>query len=150
MRSRPGFYLLLCTALLAVSCGTLNPGSSRSPEMRLMETYREWSDTPYTLGGNDQSGVDCSGFIKIAMEENFRVSLPRTTSEQIRRGTNVSKRFLRTGDLVFFDTGPLTYHVGIMVGTRRFIHASYSSGVTIDRIDQTYWSERFYAGRRVI
>lgn len=150
MHYRTGFILMIAISVLLISCGTLNTGSSRSPESSLMSTYSEWKGTPYILGGNSESGVDCSGFVMTAMQENFGIDLPRTTREQISEGRNVRQRYLRTGDLVFFDTGPLTYHVGIMVGTRRFIHASYSSGVTIDRLDNSYWQERFHAGRRVI
>ncbi len=142
-------FTLLLSALL-ISCGTMRPGSSRSVEVKLLEHYQEWKDTPYVLGGLEETGIDCSGFVMMTMEETFGVKLPRSTREQMQEGSRISKRSLRTGDLIFFQTGSQSYHVGIMVGSFRFIHAASSGGVSMDRIDNSYWEERYYLSRRVI
>ena len=53
---------------------------------------------------------------------------------------------LRAGDMVFFKTGPESYHVGLMIDDKRFVHASTSrSRVRVDHLDTPYWN-RHYIG----
>ena len=49
------------------------------------------------------------------------------------------------GDLVFFNTlGSPFSHVGIYIGSGKFIHAANEkTGVRSERLDHTYWSKRF-------
>jgi lipoprotein Spr len=135
--------------LLVAGCSTTRK-SVRSPEARLMESYNKWRGTPYRLGGNSLSGVDCSAFVQIVMRDQFGVQLPRTTDQQLRTGQRVRKNRLRTGDLIYFRTSRTTLHVGIMLDKQRFIHASTSSGVMISSINERYWNRRYIGGRRVI
>lgn len=67
--------------------------------------------------------------------------------------TNTSK--LKRGDVVCFDTnqtdGDLSDHVGIYLGSGRFIHASSGAGmVIVSRMDTGYYKEHFYVGRRIL
>lgn len=135
--------------ILVAGCSSTRK-STRSPEARLMESYNKWKGTPYRLGGNSLSGVDCSAFVQIVMRDQFGVQLPRTTDQQLRTGQRVRKNRLRTGDLIYFRTSRTTLHVGIMVDRQRFMHASTSSGVMISSINERYWSRRYIGGRRVI
>lgn len=82
--------------------------------------------------------------------ESASVSLPRTTSQQIRKGTAVRKTALQPGDLVFFSTGPRQRHVGVYIGDNQFIHASKEKGVTISSLSNGYWRARYLAARRVV
>ncbi|MDW1501903.1 NlpC/P60 family protein, partial [Vibrio sp. YT-19(2023)] len=50
---------------------------------------------------------------------------------------------------VFFKTRRSTYHVGIYLGNKQFMHASTSKGVIISRIDNPYWASKFWQVRRV-
>lgn len=56
------------------------------------------------------------------------LTLLRTTGEQIHRGVKVEEFSLKTGDLVFFQTGEYLRHVGVYIGDNQFIHASSSQG----------------------
>lgn len=108
--------------------------------------------TPYRWGGNDRQGVDCSGFVQQVHLRVSGVRLPRTTSDQFRFGRPVSRRDLRPGDLVFFDTtGRGVSHVGVVLeaDADRFAHASVSRGVTVARLSEAYWSGRLLGCRRV-
>lgn len=66
-------------------------------------------------------------------------------------GTSVKKSDLKTGDLVFFNTaGNRVSHVGIYVGSNRFIHSSTSKGVMISSVnDRAYWGKRYLGAKRV-
>jgi hypothetical protein len=68
-------------------------------------------------------------------------------------GQPVSKGALIPGDLVFFKTnrGTRINHVGIYIGSGKFIHSSSSAGhVKIDYLSQGYYSRRFAGARRVV
>lgn len=71
----------------------------------LSEHQHEWKGTRYRLGGNSKAGVDCSGFMQITFRDLFGIDLPRTTNDQAKVGNKISKKELRTGDLVFLKLG---------------------------------------------
>lgn len=118
---------------------------------RLSEHQHEWKGTRYRLGGNSKSGVDCSGFMQITFRDLFGIDLPRTTKDQAKEGERISKSELRTGDLVFFNTGrgPNGKHVGVYVKNGQFLHASTKGGVIYSDLDSPYWSKAFWQARRL-
>lgn len=115
----------------------------------LFDFYDEWEGTPYRLGGTKKSGIDCSAFVQKAFVEAYQMSLPRTTRQQSKQGIEMSWSDAQQGDLVFFKTRRSTYHVGIYLGNKQFMHASTSKGVIISRIDNPYWASKFWQVRRV-
>ena len=152
MNTPSRFYVRLLALLVAVlileACSP-SRRAARSPEARLMEMHDRWQGVPYVLGGTSRNGVDCSAFVMIVMREQFGINLPRTTREQMQVGVRVRRSRLRVGDLVFFQTGRTTYHVGIMLDNKRFLHASTSRGPMISSLDERYWSQRYHRSRRV-
>lgn len=118
---------------------------------RLSEQQHEWKGTRYRLGGNSKSGIDCSGFMQVTFRDLFGISLPRTTKDQAKEGQRISKRDLRTGDLVFFNTGrgPNGKHVGVYVKNGQFLHASTKGGVIYSDMNSPYWSKVFWQARRL-
>ncbi len=101
--------------------------NSRMPDpiytmAQLSEQQHEWYRTPYRIGGNTKSGVDCSGFVMRTFSDRFAIQLPRTTTAQSKVGIEVGLDEIQTGDLVFFKTGrgPNGYHVGIYVKITNF------------------------------
>ena len=106
----------------------------------------------YRFGGEGQSGIDCSGLVKQVYSEVFGVNLPRSSTEQSRLGSleSVPRDDLKTGDLVFF--GPnrkQVNHVGMYLSGGHFLHAARSEGVTISRLDDSYWKSRFMFSKRM-
>ena len=94
-------------------------------------------------------GSDCSGFTMLIFRE-FGVSLPRTVSGQIGRGTYVNKKDLQKGDLVFYkgrgSRGGAT-HVAIYIGSGQIIHESRPGvGVKINSVNIM----QYVTARRVI
>ena len=120
-----------------------------SGNQSLFDFYDEWEGTPYRLGGTKKSGIDCSAFVQKAFIEAYQMSLPRTTRQQSKQGVEMSWSDAQQGDLVFFKTRRSTYHVGIYLGDKQFMHASTSKGVIISRIDNPYWASKFWQVRRV-
>ncbi|MFT5450170.1 MAG: cell wall-associated NlpC family hydrolase [Gammaproteobacteria bacterium] len=119
-------------------------------QSRLLAHHATWRGTPHEWGGLTRKGVDCSGYIWHTYRDLFEQSLPRTTRGQVQLGQRVSRSQLREGDLVFFKIGPGRRHAGIYVGNGRFAHASYSKGVTISALNNTYWKRRYWQSRRLL
>lgn len=112
---------------------------------------RTWLGTPYVYGGSSKAGTDCSGFTMAVFGE-VGYSLSHGARSQYNAAEHVSVAERQRGDLVFF-TSPgesgIT-HVGIYLGNGAFIHASCSQGVTIDNINNAYYSACYYGAGRII
>ncbi|MFD0590554.1 C40 family peptidase [Paenibacillus sp. GCM10027627] len=107
----------------------------------------------YNYGGTTTKGFDCSGFTGYVFNK-MNIDLPRRSVDQAGVGNKVAKAEMQPGDLVFFDTsgkndGGIS-HVGIYVGNGSFAHSSTSKGVTIDKVDSSYYKSRFVTARRVM
>lgn len=100
----------------------------------------------YVWGGSSPaSGFDCSGLVRYVYG-HFGVRLAHSSFAQFTSGIRVSRGALKPGDLVFFDG---LGHVGIYVGSGRFIHAPHSgSRVRIESLGGWY-SNGFDGGRRL-
>lgn len=114
----------------------------------LLAQHEHWLGTPYRLGGTSRRGIDCSALVQRVFAESFRLTLPRTTRQQVRRGEPVDRDALRPGDLVFFRPPGPYHHVGIYVGEGRFLHASTSRGVKLSALDNAYWRRHYWQARR--
>jgi len=108
---------------------------------------------PYHYGGDSaETGFDCSGLVWRVYRQAAGIRLPRDSYGISRKGIAVASRKLQPGDLVFFNTQRRPYsHVGIYLGKDRFVHAPSSGGVvSVARISNRYWSQRFNGGRRIV
>ena len=119
-------------------------------EKRLREEYRRWKGTRHRLGGTNNRGIDCSGFVKAVYKDVFNLDLPRTTKAQVKQGRSIPFKQLRAGDLVFFQPPTYPRHVGIYLSGSEFVHASKSKGVILSKIDPTYWGKYYWTARRVL
>ena len=107
---------------------------------------------PYRRGGaSENSGFDCSGFVRHLYEKSVGLVLPRRADEQASATEVIESNELKPGDLVFFNTMRRTFsHVGIYVGDNKFIHSPRSgSTVRVDDMREAYWKKRFTGARRV-
>jgi len=133
--------------------GTKSTKDSKKPRGRdaLDRAVSNWWGTPYRLGGERKNiGVDCSAYVKSVYKTVYGINLPRTASTQYTLGKSVSRRNLRRGDLVFFNTsGRGVSHVGIYLGKNKFTHASNSDGVTINSLKDSYYRKRYIGAKRI-
>ena len=127
--------------------------SASSEGKEVVEFAKKYLGYKYVAGGSSPStGFDCSGFTTYVFR-NFGVSLNRSSKDQIKNGTAVSKSNLQPGDIVIFKNQGKTAigHVGIFIGNGNFIHAANKKeGVVITALSSSYYSQRYVGARRVI
>lgn len=113
-------------------------------------TAERFVGIPYRWGGeNVVDGMDCSGFVR-AVYNLCGTSIPRTSREQYKAGDAVTKDDLQDGDLVFFGSSEdKINHVGIYVGSGKFVHAPRrGEDIRVTSIDDNYFEKRFIGARR--
>jgi len=108
----------------------------------------------YVWGAEGPNSFDCSGFTQYVMRKSKGIKIPRVSRRQAYYGKYVSRRNLKPGDLIFFDTSRrrrgYVNHVGIYIGNNKFIHASSARHrVVITSLERPFYKSRFKWGRRI-
>ena len=135
------------------------PVSEKSLADQVLEYAETFLGVPYRLGAGGPKQFDCSGFTRYVFRE-YGFDLPHNSVAQFRECRKVdSFADLEKGDLVFFGARNNIRnigHVGIVVdvdlerGMFRFIHASTSHGVEIQRSTHPYFMMRYIGAARVL
>jgi len=123
---------------------------SAATEAELRNFASQWQGVPHLDGGDSKSGIDASGLVMVAFDQVLGLSLPHSTPRQLGFGEEVEISMLRPGDLVFFRPTSMPRHVGISLGSQEFLHSWPENGVSIARIDDSFWSGAFWAARRIL
>ena len=131
------------------STGTLT-GSSLEKGQQIAWYAYQYLGCPYSWGGRDPSGFDCSGFVSYVYA-HFGITLNRVAQDQAKNGYGVSASELQPGDILCFYSGSSYIgHVGIYIGFGKFIHAQNSAtGVVITDLAGHY-AERGFEARRIV
>ena len=129
--------------------------SSSSKVDKVLNFASQQLGKPYVWGAQGPNSFDCSGLTYYVYKNAAGITLPRTSVEQSKYGTTVSKSNLKAGDLIFFDTsGPNdggVSHVGIYVGNGQMIHASSSQKKIVKvSVETSYWNNAFVRAKRVL
>ncbi len=116
--------------------------STTAPTDALIAEALKHRGTPYVWGGGSPSGFDCSGFTSYVYA-SAGVRMDHSSYAQKAAFPAVAREDLRRGDLVFFAGDG---HVGIYMGSGRFIHSPRSGkSVMINRLDDS-WYRTSYSG----
>ena len=162
---------VLSSFLLAVVCTSANVSAIATEQVRkgdeqpsFFERYTNAAQdvilqglklvgVRYRFGGNDEdSGLDCSGFVRLVFKNSLGAQLPRTAAEMSQVGQRVDTSQLKPGDLVFFNTMRRTFSlVGIYLGDNHFLHAPRTGAeVRVESMEDSYWIKRYNGARRII
>jgi cell wall-associated NlpC family hydrolase len=135
---------LVFAILLSAGCAGLGGSGLSGKRAEVVSAALAQVGTPYRYGGNQPGqGLDCSGLTYYA-HQAAGVHIPRMSINQLRNARPVNPRSPHPGDLVFFQTGPGVQHVGLMVDTNRFVHASTSEHqVGLARLRTRYWQAHY-------
>lgn len=121
----------------------LNVNESQLKNKSLYHFIVDWYGTPYKFGGNNQNGIDCSGFTNILFNEIYNIQLPRISRDIAEKVKRKYTKDLKEGDLVFFSFGNsgVVNHVGVYLHNNHFVHASTSRGVIISNLSEPYYGD---------
>ncbi len=148
--------LIVLTAVFAVGCSSAPPvkpvkGYTPAAGEKAAETAASMLGKPYKYRGESPSGFDCSGLVRYSyLVAGMDVPHGTKALRQVTRA--VSSRSLLKGDLLFFlQEGKRYSHVGLYIGSDRFVHAP-SSGKTVrtDDLTDPYWRKHLLEARRFI
>jgi cell wall-associated NlpC family hydrolase len=150
-----GFILRSSVQLLDYQIAAPTPttlGSVSPLAQSLVQTAMQYLDVPYVWGGNDATGIDCSGLVKAVYASNG-ISLPRTAAQQATLGYSVPLNDLsqwQPGDRMYFQCHhSYIDHTGMYVGNGYFVHSSIGNhGVQVTRVDAPFYWSHLVAVRR--
>lgn len=118
----------LANSLGAVGGSYVN-GMGNSIGEQVVKNAQQYLGRPYKWGGSTPSeNFDCSGLVQYVYKQ-VGIGLNRTTYDQVKQGTPVSKNQLQVGDAVFFGSPSAPHHVGIYMGNGQYIHAPKTGDV---------------------
>ncbi len=144
-----GMATEFCSSLQFKYAQLLNRNVELVTNTSLIGFIDEWWGTKYRYGGTTKKGIDCSSFTGLLMGSVFGFTLPRTARQQYAACSKLKKDDMLEGDLVFFNTRGGISHVGIYLGDGFFVHSSSSTGVTINSLNENYYSRKFIGGGRI-
>jgi len=107
----------------ASAAGSAAPtGATGATGTDVSAAAQKYLGVPYVFGGEDSSGMDCSGLVHKAYAD-VGIEVPRLVSGQMKLGTEVgSLAEAQPGDLIVTGGGA---HILIYAGNNKVIHAPY-------------------------
>lgn len=122
-------------------------------QKKIIDEAYTWLGTPYKYAASEKGqATDCSGMVMKVYETVTGEKLPRNSAKQAEYCIEKDSDDVATGDLVFFATGKdadKISHVGIIVDSENFIHASSSKGVVVSKFSNNYYKRTFKRFGRV-
>jgi len=105
----------------APASGTMSTNGTTGQD--IVEAAKKYIGVPYVFGGEDASGMDCSGLVQKVLAD-LGIDAPRVVSQQQHIGTEVkSLADAKPGDLLVTHNAD---HVVIYAGNGQIIHAPYA------------------------
>ncbi|QGQ98651.1 NlpC/P60 family protein [Paenibacillus psychroresistens] len=122
---------------------------SSSKASNIIATGKRFIGVKYKFGADSGSSkrFDCSSLMQYIFDKSG-IDLPRSSHDQSRVGTYVSRNNLKPGDLVFFYSP--VHHVAVYIGNGKILHTWGDPGVTISDINSGWWGHNYTTARRVI
>lgn len=172
MRTQKPFSIVIILFLFVLtlsSCGTSRQTSkkmaylsaqtglqiNKHDNLKLYEESVRWLGTPHCSRSQTNKCVDCSALVANIYATVYGKSIGRSSQEMMTKYCHKkSKRSLKEGDLVFFNTSNKpkskeTNHVGIYLKDGSFIHTSTSKGVIISNLSEPYYMKTWLSGGKV-
>lgn len=159
------FVIVVMTILFTTACSTAGKQSETTAEVqtnktppqpalsqtdRMMRVALDMRGKPYSYNGSTPNGFDASGLVYYSHKQ-VDLDIPRSFKEQFEQSKQIAKNKIRPGDLLFFSLGTdQPNHVGIYLGSNKFIHAPPTGHkVIMSDIRSKKWSAKFVRGGRL-
>jgi len=134
-------------AYTSINSSVTNPLVS-TKRQQVIQSALNQIGKPYRYGGNNPNGFDCSGLVQYSFAD-AGIAVPRSTQEQLKFFTEIPRKQLQAGDLVFFRIDNSQRHVAIMLNRTDFVHApSSGKSVGTSNLSNPYWKAKFHKAAR--
>lgn len=134
------------TKMLNDAVNGSNAPTSSPSGLAVKDAAMKYIGVPYVFGGEDSSGMDCSGLVQ-RVYADLGIDLPRLVSGQMHAGTEVpSLAQAQPGDLIVTDNAD---HIVIYAGDNKVIHAPYE-GRTVSHVERWFDESDIVTIRRII
>ena len=127
---RPGYISKKYTAFGWYLIEAVGFGIS-AKRQTLLRYAGQFIGIPYKLGGTSltESGIDCSNFVHLCLNNALGITLDRTAGQLAARGFTVRLSDAKPGDLMFYaDPSGKINHVAFYMGDEKILHASQTFG----------------------
>jgi len=107
----------------------------------------------YLLGGRSQKGIDCSALMQLIFQKGLDIIIPRHSSDQMKCGIRLSKKTVKSGDLLFAKLKESNImHVGLVgIDDTTIIHSCLrAKRVISENIEDFYKYYSFARARRIV
>ncbi|RZU65536.1 cell wall-associated NlpC family hydrolase [Microterricola gilva] len=142
--SATDFSKLLGSAIGAAEAGSTRTGGVTG--QAVTDAAMKYIGVPYVFGGEDASGMDCSGLVQ-RVYADLGIEVPRLVSGQMTAGTEVaSLAEAQPGDLIVTDNAE---HIVIYAGDNKVIHAPYE-GRTVSHVERWFDESDIVTIRRIV
>jgi gamma-D-glutamyl-L-lysine dipeptidyl-peptidase len=136
--------------VMSVETKAASPAVQAPSTSGILAAARGFLTLPYLWGGTSGFGFDCSGLVHLVYKANG-VLVPRDSDPQSKFGAAVTRSQLQAGDLVFFSSGGVAYHVAIYAGAGMVIQSpSPGHSIEIVALDGLSFIADYSGARRVI
>lgn len=126
------------------------PEDSIAP-LELFRLLDCWRGVKYKYAGEDEKGIDCSGFVQKIYSAFYNMDLPNGSLDIFHEARKIKTEELIKGDLLFFKIRKNEIsHIGFYLGNNKFIHASVKKGVIISDLNEAYYKKHFFKAGRCI
>lgn len=147
--SATDFSKLLGTALGTTEGSAVQGGATPTGGVTgqaVTDAAMKYLGVPYVFGGEDASGMDCSGLVQ-RVYADLGIEVPRLVSGQMTAGTEVaSLAEAQPGDLIVTDNAE---HIVIYAGDNKVIHAPYE-GRTVSHVERWFDESDIVTIRRIV
>lgn len=123
----PATLMLVMLVLLPTCHIKHEPDKVYNLRKKMVTLAKSLVGLPYTYGGEDIDGFDCSGLVQYVYD-CFGIKLPRTAKKQAKLKEKIKFKKAKGGDILVFKF-KRRYHTAIYVGDNAFIHAPNRNSV---------------------
>lgn len=115
---------------------------------------------PFLDHGRDRAGLDCWGLVRLAVGEQFNISLPaflgeyKTSIDTASIAALVEREALlwmpvrpseeRLGDVIVLRLKGQPVHVGLVLGDMQMLHVEQGVDSAIEKYSSPRWKDRIY------